>query len=178
MYHIIGVDGKEYGPVSADELREWIAQGRASGQTLVRLDDGPWRPLVTFSEFAAHLSGQTAPPPGPPPSLTTMNSLSQAGGYTPRTNAMALTGLILGIVSMTFGLCCCWGIPFNVLGIIFSLVGLAQIRKKPELETGKGLAITGLILSSLSIVLVAMLITMGVAGNAWEIFEAIRKGGE
>jgi len=178
MYHIIGVDGKEYGPVSADELRQWIAQGRASGQTLVRLDDAPWRPLSTFSEFAAHLSGQTGPPHGSPPSPPIMHSSRQADGYTPRTNAMALTGFILGIVSITFGLCCCWGIPFNVLGIIFSLVGLAQIRKKPELETGKGLALTGLVLSSLSIVLVAILITIGVAGNAWEIFEAIRKGGE
>jgi len=91
---------------------------------------------------------------------------------------MALTGLILGIVAVTFGLCCCYGIPFNILGIVFSLIGLAQIRKNPELETGKGLAIAGLILSTLSIVLVAILVMIGVAGSAWEIFEEIRKGSE
>jgi len=175
MYRIIGADQKEYGPVSTDELRQWIAQGRASGQTLVRSDDAPWRPLSTFPEFAAELSGQTAPPPGSPPPPPAMNSLSQAGGHTPRTNAMALAGLILGIVAVTFGLCCCWGIPFNFLGIIFSLVGLAQIRKNPELETGKGLAIAGLILSILSLVLVAILVMIGVAGNAWDFFEEIRK---
>ena len=88
---------------------------------------------------------------------------------------MALAGMILGIVAVTFGLCCCWGIPFNFLGIIFSLVGLAQIRKNPELETGKGLAIAGLILSILSLVLVAILVMIGVAGNAWDFFEEIRK---
>ena len=173
MYRIIGADQKEYGPVSTDELRQWIAQGRANGQTLVRLDDAPWQPLSTFSEFAADLSGQ-AGPPTPPPAI---NSLRPAGGHTPKTNAMAVTGLILGIVSVTFGLCCCYGIPFNVLGIVFSLIGLAQIRKNPEMETGKGLAIAGLILSGLSIVLVGILIAIGVAGSAWEIFEEIRKGG-
>lgn len=179
MYRIIGADQKEYGPVSTDELRQWIAQGRANGQTLVRLDDTPWRPLSTFPEFAADLSGQTAPPSGSPPSPPAMNSWRQSGGHTPKTNAMALTGLILGIVSVTFGLCCCcYGIPFNVLGIVFSLIGLAQIRKNPEMETGKGLAIAGLILSSLSIVLAGILIAIGVAGNAWEIFEEIRKGGQ
>jgi len=88
---------------------------------------------------------------------------------------MALTGLIMGIVSVTFGLCCCYGIPFNVLGIIFSAIGLAQIRKNPEWQTGKGLAIAGLILSILSIVLVIILVMIGVAVNATEIFEEIRK---
>lgn len=178
MYRIIGADQKEYGPVSAEELRQWIAQGRASGQTLIRLDDAPWRPLLTFPEFAGDLSGQTAPPPGSPPPPPAMNSLRQMGGAAPTTNAMALTGLIMGIVAVTFGLCCCWGIPFNILGIVFSVIGLAQIRKNPELQTGKGLAITGLILSILSIVLVAILILIGVAGSAWDIFEEIRKGSE
>ncbi|HKS36689.1 MAG TPA: DUF4190 domain-containing protein [Verrucomicrobiae bacterium] len=178
MYRIIGADQKEYGPVSTDELRQWIAQGRANGQTLVRLDDTPWRPLATFPEFAADLSGQPGLPPDSPTLPPAINSLRQSGGATPKTNAMALTGLILGIVSVTFGLCCCYGIPFNVLGIVFSLIGLAQIRKNPELETGKGLAIAGLVLSSLSIVLVGMLIAIGVAGSAWEIFDEIRKGGQ
>jgi hypothetical protein len=175
MYRIIGGDQKEYGPVSADEIRQWIAQGRAGGQTLVRLDDAPWKPLVTFQEFAADLPGPTAPPSGSPPPLPAVNSLSKPVRHTPRTNAMALTGLILGIVAITFGLCCCYGIPFNILGIVFSLVGLAQIKKNPDLETGKGLAITGLILSILSIVLVAILVMIGFAVNATEIFEEIRK---
>ena len=28
MYRILGADGKQYGPISADVLRQWIAQGR------------------------------------------------------------------------------------------------------------------------------------------------------
>ena len=35
MYKIIGADQKEYGPVSAEQLRLWIAEGRVNGQTSV-----------------------------------------------------------------------------------------------------------------------------------------------
>ena len=31
MFNIIGADGKQYGPVSADQVRQWIREGRANG---------------------------------------------------------------------------------------------------------------------------------------------------
>ena len=54
MYKVIGADGREYGPVAADVLREWIAQGRANGQTRV-LQEGStgWKTLGELSEFVA-----------------------------------------------------------------------------------------------------------------------------
>ena len=55
MYYLIGADQKEYGPVSADEVRAWIAEGRANGQTLARFEGGPWKPLSTFPEFVGSL---------------------------------------------------------------------------------------------------------------------------
>ena len=30
MYKILGGDGKEYGPVLADTLRQWVREGRAN----------------------------------------------------------------------------------------------------------------------------------------------------
>ena len=30
MYKILGGDGKEYGPISADVVRVWVAEGRAN----------------------------------------------------------------------------------------------------------------------------------------------------
>ena len=54
MYKIIGADGKEYGPVSAEQLRDWIQQGRVSLQTQARLEGSTdWRPLSGFPEFSA-----------------------------------------------------------------------------------------------------------------------------
>src|SRR5258706_16258525 len=64
MYRIIGADQKEYGPVSADQLRQWIAQGRANAQSKIRLDGTEdWKSLSDFSEFASDLAAKTAPPP-------------------------------------------------------------------------------------------------------------------
>jgi hypothetical protein len=72
MYKIIGGDQKEYGPVTADELRRWIAEGRLSGQSLVQAEgSSEWKPLSVFPEFTHTLRGQVgqAPLPGvtPPP---------------------------------------------------------------------------------------------------------------
>ena len=65
MYKIIGADGKEYGPVSAELLRDWIQHGRVSLQTQACLEGSTdWKPLSGFPEFNA-TSG--APPLISPP---------------------------------------------------------------------------------------------------------------
>jgi hypothetical protein len=57
MYSIIGADHKEYGPVSREDVAQWIAEGRADGQTYARVQpDGEWKPLSAFAEFAAALA--------------------------------------------------------------------------------------------------------------------------
>jgi uncharacterized membrane protein len=57
MYTIIGADHKEYGPVSAEDVAQWIAEGRADGRTHARAQtDGEWKPLSAFPEFAAALA--------------------------------------------------------------------------------------------------------------------------
>jgi hypothetical protein len=56
MYKIIGADQKEYGPVSAEQIRQWVAEGRVNAQTLVRPEgETEWKPLSTFPEFSAPL---------------------------------------------------------------------------------------------------------------------------
>jgi uncharacterized membrane protein len=76
---------------------------------------------------------------------------------------MAVMGMVMGILSITCGMCCCYGLPFNVLGIIFSLVALAQIGNDPQSQQGRPLAIAGLVLSILSLVLSALLLILGFA---------------
>lgn len=54
MFTIIGGDGKEYGPVTADQVRSWIAAGRANLQTKARRDgEAEWKNLGDFAEFSA-----------------------------------------------------------------------------------------------------------------------------
>ena len=53
---MIGGDQREYGPVSAEELREWVADNRANGHTLVQVaGSNEWKPLATFAELRTAL---------------------------------------------------------------------------------------------------------------------------
>jgi len=61
MYIIIGGDGKEYGSVTADDLRKWVAEGRLNAQSLVKAQgDAAFRPLSAFPEFADIFQAGTA----------------------------------------------------------------------------------------------------------------------
>jgi hypothetical protein len=63
MYKIIGGDQKQYGPVSTDEVRAWIAEGRLSAASLAWVEgDADWKPLGSFPEFADALRAKAAPP--------------------------------------------------------------------------------------------------------------------
>jgi hypothetical protein len=150
MYRIIGADGREYGPVTGEQLRQWIAEGRVNAQTRVWVEGAAaWRPLVEFAEFAPLLAAAPVAVPGP---------IGPTAPYAtgPRTNPLAITGLVMGILALTVG-CCCYGVPFNVLGVIFSLVALSQIKHDPQNQRGRGQAIAGLILSLFSFVLGAVM---------------------
>src|SRR5947209_4037681 len=66
MYKIIGGDQRTYGPVSADEIRRWIFEGRLNARSLVQLEgSNEWQPLSSFPEFADALRTQTSASPPP-----------------------------------------------------------------------------------------------------------------
>ena len=67
MYKIIGADQREYGPVAADQIRKWIAEGRADRQTRIMSDDGAgWKRLDELSEFAEAMAAKYPPMQTPP----------------------------------------------------------------------------------------------------------------
>lgn len=69
-YRVLGGDRQEYGPATADEVRQWITEGRLNGESLVRPEgSAQWLPLATFPELAQALPPQSAP--GAPPPLET-----------------------------------------------------------------------------------------------------------
>jgi hypothetical protein len=67
MYKIIGADQKEYGPISADQIRQWIAEGRVNAKTSICLEGSTeWKPLETYPELASPAASPaiSAKPPG------------------------------------------------------------------------------------------------------------------
>jgi len=171
MYFLIGGDGKEYGPKAMVEVREWIAEGRLNAQSQIKPQgEEEWVQLDSLLEFAADLNPQAAAllppltpisPPSTPVSPAYAPPSTFAAPTTQSTNGFAIAGMILGILSILATYPCC-GIPFNILGLIFSLVALSQIRANP-LQDGKGMAIAGLICSILSMLLIGILLALGVA---------------
>ena len=99
----------------------------------------------------------------------------QGIGPARRTNSLAVMGMLMGVLAITCGMCCCYGIPFNLLGIIFSLVALAQIRDDPQSQEGRGLAIAGLVLSLLSFLLAAVFFVFGLALSTPDILRKIER---
>jgi len=73
MYTIIGSDGKQYGPVTAEQLRQWIKEGRASAHTQTRAEGAAtWQPLGSIPELASCFGAVPAPsaPPAAPTAPT------------------------------------------------------------------------------------------------------------
>ncbi|HTR42701.1 MAG TPA: DUF4190 domain-containing protein [Pseudomonadales bacterium] len=138
MYRIIGADGRQYGPISADQIRRWITEGRANAQTRTLAEGAAeWKPLGSFPEFAAYFTPQAPPPINP-----------VTGSHLRTTNSFAIWGMVFGILAIV---CCCPKILFGALGLIFSLVALSQINERPDFYEGRGYAIAGIVLSALGL---------------------------
>ena len=161
MYKIRGADEKEYGPVTAEQVRQWITEHRLNAQSLAQLEGTEgWKPLGQFPEFASALAGASAAPAQP--GLGPIGPLST---YTPPrpANGMAIAGLVLGSLSLV----CCQllGAP----GIIFSAIALSQL-KQDSTQGGRGLAVAGLILSILGLMLFSLFLAFGIFGALIEQF--------
>ena len=141
MYKIIGADQKEYGPITADQLRQWISEGRVNGNTKVQTGGaGPWKSVSELPEFAA------AVPIAAPPATMTPAPVAMAPAA-PQTNQMAVWAMVTGILSV---ICC------QVLGpvsIVLGLVAMSQIKGNPQ-QQGSGFAIAGIVLGIISLLLV------------------------
>jgi len=162
IYKIIGADGRQYGPVAAEQIRQWIAEGRVESRTLVfTAGAADWTFVGLLPEFAGLFPGGAPPAIAPP-------KPGFAAGPSPRTNSFATTGLICGILSWLF-FCCCGGFPFNLLGLVFSLIGLSQVNRHPELYEGRGQAIAGLVLSIASLLLVLFCLMWSLATSNFHV---------
>jgi hypothetical protein len=110
MFKIIGGDGKEYGPVSIEQLRQWIAEGRVNNQTLAQAEgDTQWKPLAQYPVFAAPTASAPPPPPMSPPPV--------AGQPQPHVSNYLVPAILSTI-------CCC--LPFGIVAIVFA----AQVNAK------------------------------------------------
>jgi prepilin-type processing-associated H-X9-DG protein len=147
MFKLLGTDKKEYGPVSADQIRAWIAQGRANVRTQLQAEGSTeWKPLPEFPEFAAALqqAGQGAVPPAG-------TTATQPPAAPPKTSGLAVTSLVLGCLgALTCGITA-------LVGLVLGIIALVRINKSKSQLGGQGLALAGTIVSAVFLLLAPIL---------------------
>jgi prepilin-type processing-associated H-X9-DG protein len=142
MYKIIGADQKEYGPVSADQIRQWISQGRANAQTRVAPEGSTdWKSLAEFPELAEMLAGRATPMTAD----STRTAQAAAAGQ-PKTSGMAIWSLVLGILGFFCGLT---ALP----GLILGFISMGKIKRSNGTLGGEGIALAGTIVSGICLAL-------------------------
>lgn len=66
-FKIIGADLKEYGPVPAAKILQWLTEGRIDEQTPAQAEGhGEWKPLAAFVELLKKMPSVPLPPPVTP----------------------------------------------------------------------------------------------------------------
>ena len=147
-YTIIGSDQKQYGSVTPEDVRRWIAEGRLNEQSLIKAQgDAEFRPLPDFPEFADALAAKSAPAIKPP-------ALSAEPVGPARTSGLAITSLILGIL----GLFTC-GIT-ALIGLILGIVAMVKVRKSRGALGGGGIALAGVIVSAIFLLMIPFFAAM------------------
>lgn len=144
MFKILGNDGKEYGPVPLDTIRQWLLGGRVNGDTRVRSEGSEaWTTLRQLPELAADFS---APPPLPSAAPMVAAAVPDSGlnMLIPYRNGMALAAYYCGVFAL---------IPLlgALLGWVAFGLGVAGLRaaKKNPLMGGKVHAWIGIVLGVL-----------------------------
>jgi len=144
-FRIIGADGRTYGPVNADTVRLWIAQGFANAHTWVPAESrGNWKQLQGFPEFADALAANDiatnllgTPPKemlceepvkvgpgaesGPAPGIQSAPPAVKPLGTPPRKQRRGMSAVLVGVALLVVvgGTVATWWYdqwPFNIRG--------------------------------------------------------------
>lgn len=136
MFIIIGGDGKEYGPATSEQVRNWLKAGRANLETRAKvLGSDEWRRLGDYAEFA--------PPNDSPPVLDApgqaepSDPVSAEGAAAP---AAALIGadrgtrLVARLIDWGLEMLC--AVPGGIIlgGELIKILVAASQGKEPELD--------------------------------------------
>ena len=92
------------------------------------------------------IQGGWQPPPAP--------------AYAVPKQGLAIASMICGIFSITFGWCCSIGLLTSIAAIVLGGISLAQIKNDPDHNTGKPLALVGIITSALYLIFWVLIILL------------------
>jgi hypothetical protein len=135
-YIIIGGDGKEYGPVTDTDVRQWIAEGRLASSSLAKGEgDAEFRALSKFPELAAsfapaNLGLASAPPPLEPSPKVNLGQNANAARQTALQD-IKVPSICLKVVAVLNFILAFW----NLMKLIFVPSAIdALLEEHPQLK--------------------------------------------
>src|ERR1051325_3975992 len=124
MYKIVGADGKEYGPISLQQLQKWIQESRINAQTRVQLvGAADWKTVAEVPELSSFLYNI----PAAAPITLSAPSPFPAAPSGPREQGLAPFGLFLGFVALF-----CRGTLAGAPAIICGHIARNRAQTSPE----------------------------------------------
>jgi hypothetical protein len=127
MYYIVGSDNQTHGPINVDTLNQWIAQGRANGQTMTRAEGSQeWKPLENYPEFGDALV-RTPPVSG-------QEQGDATGGLIPYKNKHALIGYYMAFGGLLVGCIPAVGALYSIATIWMGVKGLKNVKANPVVK--------------------------------------------
>jgi len=150
-YTVLGSDGNQYGPVSAEQFRAWLGEGRVTGDTQVWRSDMPaWVPAGTLPEVASPVVGAPAPKSGGAPvqDAALEHQLKSGASWFYWIAALSLVNSVVALTGSAWG----FALGLGVTQIIDAVVGHSG-------GAGKAVAFT------LDLVAAGLLVLFGVFGN-------------
>jgi len=163
-YLIIGGDGKAYGPVSGEQIRNWFREGRVDAQTRIAAEGRlEWQPMAAYAEFADLCQPVSSMPDAPPP-VAAGSGKTPSSGTRQTTEPTAVASLVLGILSFM-----CFSVVTGIPAIICGHLARARIRQSRGASGGNAMAVIGLILGYLSLIGILFIV-----GAFYPIFSSAR----
>ena len=146
---------------------EWLTFCTIDGSPLI--DTGP---LYQPPTVVVPPPVETRADPDPQPSAAIVNADYRSPAQsTPATwqpppppsamgpsQSLAVWSMVLGLVSITLGWCCSFGLLTAPVAVVLGIYALSQIKSDPRRYTGKPLAITGIVSGGLYFVALAVII--------------------
>ncbi len=145
-YKILGSDQKEYGPVTLEQLRQWMAEGRVNAQTMVQPEGATdWKPVSNFPELMplTALAPEAAPAqlgaagPGKDPATVVRGPAI----FLIVVGSLGVLGGLFGLAQNLFGLAMPWGqnLPPDMPPEMARFVKMSQSFGIPSSLLGLGL---------------------------------------
>lgn len=153
---------------------EWLTFCTQDGTSLVDVEASLSEPPATllspamppsvspFEQPTLDMPGRYSPPSYSPPPYSAPQPLQS--GWTPPPaypsapqQSLAVTSLALGLVSITLGWCCSFGLVTSPVAVALGIVSLVQIKNNPTKYAGKPFAIGGIITGGLYFAILALI---------------------